>query len=78
MRLKANAGPRHLTLAPAAPAPMIGIADAVALAAARGPGSLPPGIATAVLRLAFGRGAASRLFDLAAQRGRVLRISQRD
>ena len=57
MRLNPNAGARHLTLARDVPAPITGIAEAVALAAARGPAMLPPGIADVVLRLAFGRGA---------------------
>ena len=70
MRLNPSVRARHLRLEPGNPLPdtrreadplprqYLGIAEAVARAAAQGPGVLPPGIAHAVLRLAFGSGAA--------------------
>lgn len=42
------------------PREVVGIAEAVARAAAYGPGVLPPGVTDAVLRLAFGRGVGVR------------------
>ncbi|MFL5559842.1 MAG: hypothetical protein ACJ79K_00055 [Gemmatimonadaceae bacterium] len=59
MRLTRDGRRKGLTLVPSLPRQrhVVGIAESVARAVTLGPGVLPVGIADAVLRLAFGRGA---------------------
>lgn len=63
VRLTAAGRRKGLTLMPGVrpQRDVIGIAESVARAVTLGPGVLPDGIADAVLRLAFGRGAGGKL-----------------